>query len=870
MPLSVQLRNPRPRTETTRSGLSRVRAGLVVSLLFVFFLGAAPVVRSEVLFQDGFDSVTTGSPPAVPPWSGILDGAGRGQVLVVADADDVFGAGPGSPMLELRADGQDNPMALRALHVFSGAQVSGVVTFSFLLVEPEDEGFPDWVDLYVYAGPTTNDRAQRIMIGRGGISHAGLPGHDGGATYARGGPVRVEIVVNNGDDPVDYADGSTVAPGTFDIWIDGVLRDAGISRDNQVRGGITGFDFIVGSVRRHLLWIQDFQVLRGARIGEPFEPPPPGIYYASTPSEIQAIMRDHAGPGDTVVMRNGIWNSATVTFEGDGTEAAPITLRAETPGEVILTGQSRLRIGGSHLVADGLLFTEGHLTSGSVVEFRTSGRGHATDSRLTNTGFVRYNSPDRTHNYKWVSLFGRRNRVDHCRFVGMDHVGQAVTVWIDSEPNHHRIDHNFFGPRPPLGMNGGEMMRIGDSGTSMYNSRTVVEYNLFFECDGEGEIISSKSNENVFRHNTFIRSAGALTLRHGKRNRVEGNWFFGDNKPDTGGVRAIDEGHVIINNYFHALTGRGFRPPLGLMSGKPDAALHEYFPAHDAVVAHNTFVDCERPVIIALGAERPELTLPPENVLMANNIITATVGPTLEIRDPDSEVHWAANLVFGATVGIPRADGVEQADPMLTRGPDGIWRPLPGSPAQDAAAGITQEVSEDIEGVPRGEPADIGSHVIGTQGSGPMAPVGFLDVGPEWMRSGWETWVGTNFSAAEVAEAGRVEPGADPDHTGVSNLLRYAFGAGRTETPDGWAPRVTETENGPVLEYRRNAAATELELVVEISNDLRDWNPIDTAAAESYTEGDVIFKTVSLSGVAEYRSLFVRIRVVRSEPEPYW
>jgi poly(beta-D-mannuronate) lyase len=49
----------------------------------------------------------------------------------------------------------------------------------------------------------------------------------------------------------------------------------------------------------------------------------------------------------------------------------------------------------------------------------------------------------------------------------------------------------------------------------MSNSRTVVEHNLFQECNGEIEIVSSKSCENTYRYNTFLNCEGAVTLRHG-------------------------------------------------------------------------------------------------------------------------------------------------------------------------------------------------------------------------------------------------------------------------------------------------------------------------------------------------------------------
>ena len=54
-------------------------------------------------------------------------------------------------------------------------------------------------------------------------------------------------------------------------------------------------------------------------------------------------------------------------------------------------------------------------------------------------------------------------------------------------------------------------------------------------------MISNKSGSNVFRANTFRESAGTITLRHGNDNLVEGNFFLGNNKSQTGGIRVIGE-----------------------------------------------------------------------------------------------------------------------------------------------------------------------------------------------------------------------------------------------------------------------------------------------------------------------------------------
>src|SRR5256885_1452512 len=101
---------------------------------------------------------------------------------------------------------------------------------------------------------------------------------------------------------------------------------------------------------------------------------------------------------------------------------------------------------------------------------------------------------------------------------------------------------------PPLGKNGGEPIRVGYSFQSMFSSKTTVEKNLFERCDGELEIISNKSCDNVYRNNTFLQCAGFFTLRHGNRCTVDGNYFLGKGKKGSGGVRIIGEDHAVTNN----------------------------------------------------------------------------------------------------------------------------------------------------------------------------------------------------------------------------------------------------------------------------------------------------------------------------------
>ena len=125
-------------------------------------------------------------------------------------------------------------------------------------------------------------------------------------------------------------------------------------------------------------------------------------FLVNNASEINTALNS-AGPGDAIVLADGVWTNQAIEFDGDGAPGNPLVLRAQTPGGVILNGTSRLEIGGQHLVVEGLRFEGGALSSGHVIQFRC-GSTNATDSVLRDCTIVGYNPPDRSTRYFWVSF----------------------------------------------------------------------------------------------------------------------------------------------------------------------------------------------------------------------------------------------------------------------------------------------------------------------------------------------------------------------------------------------------------------------------------------------------------------------------------
>ena len=336
-------------------------------------------------------------------------------------------------------------------------------------------------------------------------------------------------------------------------------------------------------------------------------------YMVASAIEINAL---NLAPGDKVLLKQGDWKDQKITFKGKGTQKQPIYLVSSTASSILLSGNSSLKIDGEWLVVDGLAFADGYSDKEDVIVFTKN----TLNSRLTNSSILNYNHPDKSFDYKWISLNGANNRVDHCSLIGKTHQGTTLVVWLSEKPNYHQIDHNYFGPRPALGVNGGETIRIGTSQWSMYDSYTKIEYNIFDKCDGEAEIISIKSGHNQINNNLFYECDGTVTFRHGNNSEVANNYFIGNGKKNTGGIRIIGENQNVHDNYLQGLTGTGLRAAISVMNGLENPKLNEYFPVKNANIQNNVIVNCIEAFALGAGKNNTRI-MPPTNLTVSNNYI---------------------------------------------------------------------------------------------------------------------------------------------------------------------------------------------------------------------------------------------------------
>jgi len=431
-------------------------------------------------------------------------------------------------------------------------------------------------------------------------------------------------------------------------------------------------------------------------------------------------------PGDEIVMANGEWNDVQIRFMGSGNAKQPITLKAETAGKVFIQGVSNLEISGDYLEVSGLFFRNGRSPSKNVIAFRTSEKEVANHSKVTNCVILDYNNLERDDDNLWVQLYGKHNELSNCYIAGKTNGGPTVRVDLkgnQSIRNYHKIVNNHFGPRPRKGGARGETIQLGSSFTSMSPSNTTIANNLFEECNGEVEIISSKTNFNIIKNNVFYKSEGSVVTRHGNYVTIDGNYFIGDGVNEQyGGIRIINTGHWVINNYFYNLKGKSFRSPLAVMNGIPKSPLNRYNQVTDVVVAYNTYVNCSAPWQFGVGTNIAQADVLPLSEIRSARAIRTTVANNIVYNEKGLEsivvendkadgVTFKSNVVDNQGLAFNDFDGgITEATLDLKNLSDNIYIPT-GIPNNfEAYNGFDFETIEfDLLGVSRKDDKSIGA-----------------------------------------------------------------------------------------------------------------------------------------------------------------
>ena len=143
-----------------------------------------------------------------------------------------------------------------------------------------------------------------------------------------------------------------------------------------------------------------------------------------------------------------------------------------------------------------------------------------------------------------------------------------------------------------------------------------------------------------------------------------------------------------------------------MMNGVPNSPLNRYYQVKRAEVVNNTFVNCENTFKIGAGADS-ELTLPPEDCIIANNVVQ-TSFQIIDYDDDPINMVYDSNIMDGSSLGIDEPEGIQQLDPELSESNDGLWRPSATSPVINSGSSNFSYIIDDFDGQPRDDSIDIG------------------------------------------------------------------------------------------------------------------------------------------------------------------
>ena len=451
-------------------------------------------------------------------------------------------------------------------------------------------------------------------------------------------------------------------------------------------------------------------------------------------------------PGDTVIVANGTYDWGQINFtNNNGTSVSNwIVLKAQSFNGVIFSGSTYLQFKATKLCVNGFKFANGNAGTNAVISFRASSSNLSNYCRITNITIDNYNtySADSSVENEWVGIYGTNNRVDHCTFINKYNARATIVVWYSTTTypapaitTSHQIDSNYFNGRSYMGANGGETIRVGDSNSSRTKGNNIIEFNLFENCTQvEPEIISNKSQYNTYRYNTFKNNHGGLTLRHGRYCSVYSNFFIVDNAAVTEayGIRAIDKGHKIFNNYLEGLNGNQtggtsqLRAPINLYNGVSSDTTDptyadQYFPCDSCVVAFNTIVNAKGGGGIVLGGTGGG-TIQPKGIQLGNNVIKMSSGTAVYMNPANTLLTYSAEgNMYNAPSGLGLASSTGFTNTILTFGArvNGIL--TPSNVVQDAAVNTSNYSSllanADAQGQIRSAVYDVGADEINGTGS---------------------------------------------------------------------------------------------------------------------------------------------------------
>ena len=448
--------------------------------------------------------------------------------------------------------------------------------------------------------------------------------------------------------------------------------------------------------------------------------------------EIQKRL-DAATPGSVIDITSGSLKLAQpLVMIKSGTAEQPIVIRARNKGGTTIEGNAGFLLkGAGHVVIEGFLFAGDNTRPAIELIDCTSVRITRNRFRLSNAAAPRQN---------WIHIHGglsTKNRIDRNLFEGLTVPGAFIAIdGSEKEPYQiskgDLIEFNYFKDIPTGEKPGARAIRLGWTGLGESVGQTVIENNLFENCDGDDEMISVRSSGQTIRFNTFRNCSGYVTLRLGSDNAIDSNFFLASPKEENvGAVRVGGKNARVMNNYMEGMSLPAVAMPNGAKASHPGQVPR--VAADGAAIVFNTLVDCLAGSFDISDDDAGRWPEQPTNCIVANNVAIAYKANLINTHGRGEGVKWLGNIMYHAgdrsKIGLDLPDDQINVTIPKLRNPGDFWRLGPNSPAIDSALGDFDFVVNDIEGQTRSKKKDAGCDelVAGT----PKKPLTDADVGTD-------------------------------------------------------------------------------------------------------------------------------------------
>lgn len=469
-------------------------------------------------------------------------------------------------------------------------------------------------------------------------------------------------------------------------------------------------------------------------------------------------------PGDTIWVLNGNYNIGGVKVSRGGSATKPILIKSANLHGAKIIGSSTFTLSAiNYLTFEGF---DIDIEPMSTI-FKMEGCSYVRITR----NWMKMKKLTDTQTSKWITVGdvweneicrSHHNRFDHNLFDGKFDSGAWLVIdgshgTVPAISQHDRIDHNIFRNNTPRMANEKETVRLGVSDLSKLDAFTVVENNLFEDCDGDPEIVSVKSCKDTVRNNTFRRCVGTVCLRQGNNSVVEGNYFFGEGKTivfetntiGCGGVRVYGLNHKIFNNYFEGLTGSKWDAACTLTNGdvtNSSSSNSSHFIPENILFTNNTLVNNKSDIEIGFN-NNGSYGLAPKNNIIANNIIVNAENQIIKSFSTTSlaGVSFSNNIMYSTGTSSLGLTGISETQ-IKTINPDliktncrafnancnyetpfQVYKLTATSPAINAA---TSDIAIDFENQPAVGIRDIGADEFNAEAVITNGPLSEQHVGP--------------------------------------------------------------------------------------------------------------------------------------------